>query len=123
MTFQEAIRTCFEKYTVFSGRARRSEFWWWILFIAVVNLVLGGLDNALFGTGGLQLLGIAFGLATLLPTLAVAARRLHDRDMSPWWLLLWLLPGVGFLVVLLICAFEGTKGANRYGPEPGVASP
>lgn len=121
MTFQEAIRTCFEKYIEISGRARRSEFWWWALFVLAGNLLFNLLDGALFGPGGTQILGAVFGLATLLPSVCVAGRRLHDRDMSAWWLLLWLIPLVGWLIILILCALEGTKGDNRFGPDPLTA--
>ncbi|MDJ1006537.1 MAG: DUF805 domain-containing protein [Paracoccaceae bacterium] len=127
MTFQDAIRICFSKYIEISGRAQRAEFWWWVLFILAGNLLFSFVDGALFGTGdgSIRGLGGLFGLATLLPSICVAGRRLHDRDMSAWWLLLWLIPLVGWLIILIICALEGTKGANRFGPDPlgDVATP
>lgn len=117
MTFQDAVRTCFEKYIVISGRARRSEFWWWALFIALGNLAFNILDSAIFG-GDTQILGAIFALATLLPSVCVGGRRLHDRDMSAWWLLLWFIPLVGWIIILVIAALPGTDGANRFGPDP-----
>lgn len=121
MGFQDAVRTGFQKYTDRSGRATRSEFWWWFLFVVIGNVVASIIDSALFGAQGFPLVGIVFGFALLLPTICVAARRLHDRDMSGWWLLLWLVPFVGGLIILILCALEGTKGDNRFGPDPLAA--
>lgn len=120
MTFQDAIRKGFENYVTISGRAQRSEFWWWVLFIFAGNIVFGLLDGMLFGNdpGSLRGFGGLFGLATLLPTICVGGRRLHDRDMSAWWLLLWLIPVVGWAIIFFICALEGTQGPNRFGPDP-----
>jgi len=92
MTFQESIRVCLSKYADFNGTASRPEFWWFILFVFIVSVVL---------TAILPLLGNIFGLAMLLPQLAVGARRLHETGKSGWLQLLLLLPIVG-LVVLII---------------------
>jgi uncharacterized membrane protein YhaH (DUF805 family) len=117
MGFQDAIRTVFGKYATISGRAARSEYWWWVLFIFLSSAVLGMVDRALFGRE-VQVLGAIFSLATLLPSICVAGRRLHDRDMSAWWLLLWLIPVIGWLVLLYFYATPGTPGPNRFGPDP-----
>jgi uncharacterized membrane protein YhaH (DUF805 family) len=120
MGFQEAIRSVFSKYVTISGRASRSEYWWWFLFVVLAQLVLGALDAMLFGGGPESpgLLGGLFGLAILLPSICVAGRRLHDRDMSAWWLLLGLIPVIGFLVLLYFYVTKGTDGPNRFGPDP-----
>jgi len=118
VTFAEAVRTGFRKYAVISGRATRPEFWWWALFIVLGNFAFAALDGAIFGPGDTRVFGAVFGLATLLPTLAVGGRRLHDRDMTAWWLLLWLVPVAGGLIVLVLCALKGTRGPNRFGPDP-----
>ncbi len=129
MSFQDAVRSCFQKYVVISGRAPRSEYWWWVLFVILANVVMGMLDGAIFGfgAGGPSILGPVFGLATLLPSICVSGRRLHDRDMSAWWLLLMLLPIVGPLVLLFIYVLPGTHDANRFGPDPlgrdGIVGP
>ena len=117
MGFIEAIRICFEKYVTISGRARRSEYWWWVLFTFLGNAVFGLLDEITFG-GGASIFGALFALVTLLPTICVAGRRLHDRDMSAWWLLLVLIPVIGSLILLVIFLFRGTEGPNRFGPDP-----
>ncbi|WP_347312165.1 DUF805 domain-containing protein [Defluviimonas sp. SAOS-178_SWC] len=124
MDISTAVRTCFSKYATFSGRARRAEFWWFALFNFAGNIVLNIVDGIIFGFGhgmmggGGQPLSGLFSLAILLPSLAVAARRLHDTGRSGWWLLLILIPIVGFLVLIWWYATEGDKGPNEYGPDP-----
>lgn len=93
MDFGTAIKTCFTKYFVFGGRALRSEFWWFTLFTAVVGIVLSMVDSSIFGAASaFTPLSTVFSLATLLPSLAVASRRLHDTNRSGWWQLLPLAP-------------------------------
>lgn len=120
MSFAEAIRTCFQKYLTISGRARRSEYWWWVLFLFLGNMAAGFIDNLAFSAGpdGPSLLAPLFSLAVLLPSICVAGRRLHDRDMSAWWLLLMLVPLIGSLILLVLYVLPGTKGDNRFGPDP-----
>ena len=117
MGFQDAVRTVFGKYATISGRAARSEYWWWVLFVVLVNAVLATVDQALFGAET-RILSAVFSLATLLPSICVAGRRLHDRDMSAWWLLLWFVPFVGWLVLLYFYVMPGTQGPNSFGPDP-----
>ncbi|HBS50597.1 MAG TPA: DUF805 domain-containing protein [Rhodobacteraceae bacterium] len=117
MDFKTAVTTCFNKYATFEGRARRSEYWWWFLFLLLSNLVLGLLDGALFGENT-AILGPLFSLAVFLPSLAVGARRLHDTGRSGWWLLLGLIPLVGFLVLLFFFVQPGDEATNEYGPPP-----
>ncbi|MEJ2001718.1 MAG: DUF805 domain-containing protein [Maritimibacter sp.] len=129
MTFGQAVKNNFSKYVTFSGRAARSEFWWWGLFVMVTNLVLSWVDIALFGTvetgvgrvsgyTDMPVLSSLFLLATLLPSISVTVRRLHDRDKSGWWYWLFLVPIVGSIVLLVWFILEGTRGANSYGPDP-----
>ncbi|MDE9449574.1 DUF805 domain-containing protein [Aliiroseovarius sp. Z3] len=129
MSFMESIRTCFSKYVTFQGRAQRSEFWWFVLFVFVGQLVLGMIDSVLFGTvttmeGGFQaetstpILSGLFGLATLLPVISVTVRRLHDTDRSGWWYWLALIPLIGIIILIVWYASKGTDGANKYGPDP-----
>lgn len=99
MDFTTAVKTCFSKYATFEGTAHRPEYWWFVLFLILGNLVLSVIDGMLFSSG-MQLFGGLFSLATLIPYLAVAARRLHDVGRSGWWLLLGLIPLIGFLVLL-----------------------
>ena len=124
MGFQDAVRSVFGKYATISGRAARSEYWWWFLFVVICNAVLGVVDRALYGPETQIFAGI-FSLAILLPSICVAGRRLHDRDMSAWWLLIGLVPVIGFLVLLWFYVTPGTPGPNRFGPDPlgGGAAP
>ena len=135
MGFKEAIETVLkQKYATFSGRASRSEYWWFVLFIMIVALVLSGIMmmGMNFTTGEMGalamiaagLLGI-FYLGVLIPSIAVAVRRLHDRNMSGWWYLgfiaLSFIPFVGFvasIAMLVIFCLKGTDGDNRFGPDP-----
>ena len=115
MDFQTAIRTCLNKYATFEGRARRPEYWWFILFSIIVQLLASTIDAGLLGfEGGGPVSGIV-GLGLLLPTLAVGARRLHDIGRSGWWLLLGLLPVIGTLVLLWWFTRPGETTANQFG--------
>ncbi len=99
MGFTEAIKTCFSKYAAFNGRASRAEYWWFILFG-----ILGGL---------IPIVGLFFALAVLVPTIAVAVRRLHDTNRSGWWLFIVLLPIVG-AIVLIVFYCQESREPNRF---------
>ncbi|MDP4301854.1 DUF805 domain-containing protein [Leptothrix discophora] len=109
MGFTDAVRTCFTKYVDFKGRASRSEFWNWALFNLIASIVLGILSDRL---------SLAFAVATLLPYIAVATRRLHDTGRGGWAQLVGLIPLIGWIVVLVWLVRPGEPGPNRYGPEP-----
>lgn len=119
MNMIEAVKAVFSKYATFEGRARRSEYWWFVLFNILVSvvlvLVLGGGGH---GMGGGNLANSLWSLATLLPALAVGARRLHDIDRSGWWLLIGFIPLIGLIVLVVFFATRGTAGPNRFGPDP-----
>jgi uncharacterized membrane protein YhaH (DUF805 family) len=114
-----------KKYAVFSGRARRMEFWYFVLFNLVVYIVLSLIDT-LLGTynivSGVGLLSGIYSLAVLIPTLALWVRRLHDIDRTGWWLLINLIPLIGTIVLLVFALTPGTPGSNRYGPDPKQAT-
>ena len=114
MRFAQAISAGFSNYVNFSGRACRSEYWYWILFIVIADIVTGIIDAAL----GIQLVTSIFGLVTLLPSLAIAIRRLHDLDRTGWWVLLGLIPLIGWIILLIWYVTKGTDGPNRFGPDP-----
>ena len=120
MSFTESIQTVFQKYAVFEGRARRSEYWWFYLAYAIVNAVLSGLGQALSGSGmgtAVSVLSGIIGLACLVPTIAVTTRRLHDTGKSGWWQLLYL-TCIGSIVILIFCALDSQPGDNQYGQNP-----
>ncbi|MEG3613569.1 DUF805 domain-containing protein [Isoptericola haloaureus] len=135
MGFGEAVKTVFGKYATFSGRARRSEFWWWALFTFLVSIVVSIIVSATGGYsintetmmpefGASYLLVVVVNLAFLLPSLAVTVRRLHDTDRSGFWWFIGLVPFVGPIVLLVFMVLEGSPGANRFGPSPkGAAAP
>jgi uncharacterized membrane protein YhaH (DUF805 family) len=118
MGFGSAIAICFRKYVDFTGRARRKEFWWWTLFNALVGLGLGIVDLAIASAGGPEGLSNLASLAFFLPSLAVGARRLHDTDRSGWWQLLWIIPLVGWIIMIVFLCQRGTEGSNRFGLDP-----
>lgn len=119
MSFPDAVRSALTQYATFSGRARRSEYWFFYLAVTIAMIVASVLDQAL----GLNyvLYGVV-ALALLLPNLATAARRLHDTNRSGWWLLIGLVPLVGAIVLLVFLVQDSTPGVNQYGPSPKYAS-
>jgi uncharacterized membrane protein YhaH (DUF805 family) len=114
MGFSEAVRTCFAKYAEFSGRAPRSEFWFFWLFSIIADLVGEVIDKA----RGTIIVGVIIALVLLLPTIAVSVRRLHDIDRTGWWYLLVFVPIIGWIVLLVWYCTRGSVGPNRYGPDP-----
>jgi|ERR1700722_15602796 uncharacterized membrane protein YhaH (DUF805 family) len=114
MGFGQAISSGFSNYVNFSGRSCRSEYWYWILFIIVADIVAGIIDYAI----GIQVVTGLFGLATILPNLAVAIRRLHDLDRTGWWIFIGLIPLVGWIILIIWYCTRGTNGPNRFGPDP-----
>jgi len=137
MGFSEAVRTVLtQKYATFSGRASRSEFWWFQLFytlvliafliVAALSGVFTNIENEpsslLFIFGGI---GGLFALAMFLPQISLQVRRFHDRNISAWWyltlFLLNMIPAVGpiaGLAMLVITILRGTEGPNKFGPDP-----
>lgn len=104
MTFVESVSTCFKKYADFSGRATRSEYWWFFLFALLLPPAAMMVGDAVSRLSS---------LALVLPSLAVGARRLHDVDKSAWFLLLWLIPLIGWIVLMAWAAQEGEE-PNRF---------
>jgi len=102
MTFQDSIRTCFSKFADFSGRASRPEYWWFALFLVAVYVVASLISTVAYWV---------VVLVTFLPSLSAAVRRLHDTGRSGWWLLLNLVPFIGFIIVLVLLAQESKEEA------------
>lgn len=143
MTFSNSVKTCLSKYATSTGRASRSEYWWFYLFIFLATIFFGIIDGMVFGFGDSDPSPIStvFSLATFIPTIAVTIRRLHDVNRSGWWQIapisLILLTGIMAAieaailataagVAALICVIllivwlikRGTIGENRFGPDP-----
>lgn len=107
------------KYAVFSGRARRKEYWMFFLFNLIIIFVLRFIEEL---AGGPGVLASLYGLAVLIPSIAVAVRRLHDRNRSGWWLLIGVIPFIGAIVLLIFMVQDSQPGENRYGPNPKAAA-
>ncbi|MCD1260777.1 DUF805 domain-containing protein [Paenibacillus athensensis] len=102
-----------KNYVGFQGRAQRKEYWMFVLFNIIASIILGIIDGVI----GIQLLSGLYSLAVLLPSLAVAARRLHDTGRSGWWQLLALIPLVG-AIILIVFLCQDSEPDNQYGPNP-----
>lgn len=103
-----------KKYVVFEGRARRKEYWMFLLF----NLIILGIIYVLDYILGTAVLEYLYGLAVFLPSLAVQVRRLHDINKRWYWIFIVLIPLVGEIWMIVLMATEGTKGDNEFGPDP-----
>jgi uncharacterized membrane protein YhaH (DUF805 family) len=108
-----------QRYFEVSGRSTRSEYWFFVLFVFIFNIVAGILD-ALLGLGdpmqGIGLLGGIVSLVHLIPSITVGIRRLHDIDRTGWWLLIAFVPLIGFIVLIVFFVTGSTPGVNRFGP-------
>ena len=109
--FLSVVRT---KYAEFNGRARRAEYWYFALVSLGISIALAIVGRVI----GTTLLSSLYGLAVLVPGIAVGIRRLHDIDKSGWYLLVLLIPLAGFIWLLVLLCTEGTRGPNEYGPDP-----
>ncbi len=101
-----------QHYFDFQGRARRAEFWWFVLVVVIIDIILAVIDGIIHLNG---ILGGIFGLAILLPYIGVAVRRYHDTDRSGWWI-------ICPIMNIVFLFFAGTPGANKYGPDPKAAA-
>jgi uncharacterized membrane protein YhaH (DUF805 family) len=109
MSFTDAIKVCFAKFADFNGRAKRPEFWWFELFLLLIAVALEFVASSV---------SWIFSVATLLPSLAVGARRLHDMNKSGWMQLIWLIPILGWIYMIYLLAQPGDAGDNQYGAPP-----
>jgi uncharacterized membrane protein YhaH (DUF805 family) len=108
MDFKQAVTTCLKKYVEFNGRAGRPEFWWFALFTLVVGLVVGVVSDVL---------AMLVNLGLVLPSLAVGARRLHDMGKSGWFQLIWLVPFIGW-AIMIYWLVQPSVGPNQHGEGP-----
>jgi uncharacterized membrane protein YhaH (DUF805 family) len=113
MSFGEAISSGLKHYVDFSGRAPRSEFWYWYLFVFILSIIANIIDRVI----EMPIFGAIVGLGLLLPGISVGVRRLHDLDRSGWWYLI-VFTGIGAIVLIVWACFKGTTGSNRFGPDP-----
>ena len=113
MTFSDAVRDGFQKYVVFSGRSSRPAYWWWYLFTFIAYIVAAIIDQII----GTFVITVILALALLLPNLAVTVRRLHDAGHSGWWILIGLLPLIGFIVILIF-VLTPSQPPNQWGEAP-----
>lgn len=110
-----------KKYADFTGRARRKEYWFFVLFYLIIVIVLGIIDGMIGTTmqgAGIGILTCIYMLAMFLPGLAVTVRRLHDTGRSGWWVLINLVPLIGAIVLLVFLFSDSQPGTNEYGPSP-----
>ena len=103
-----------KKYAVFSGRARRKEIWYFILFDFIFAFLLGLIDSLI----GIYVLSSLYSLAVLLPSLGVSIRRLHDTGRTGWWIFIGLIPLIGAIILLIFFVTDSQPGTNQYGPSP-----
>lgn len=112
---------CLQHYADFTGRARRSEYWYFVLFNFIVSILIGlslGVIAGLLNMPALVYLAYLWSLAVFIPSLAVSVRRLHDIGRSGWWLLLSLIPLVGAIILIIWHCTDSQPGTNQYGPNP-----
>ncbi len=105
----------FSKYATFAGRARRTEYWYFALLNTIATIALA------IAFGDESAPSLIFSLVLLLPNIAVGTRRLHDIGRSGWWQLIWLVPIIGWIVLIVFFATNGQSGDNQYGPDPKAA--
>lgn len=123
MGFTTAVKTCFQKYVTFTGRARRSEYWYFALYAFLAAIAAMIVDHFVDppAAGVPYAVGIVYVvvvLANFLPGLAVTVRRLHDTNRSGWWFFIALVPFLGVILLIVWYCTKGTKGDNRFGPDP-----
>lgn len=106
-----------KKYVDFTGRARRKEYWMFVLINFLIALAIGIVD-AMIGWG---VLGFVYALAVFLPSIAVTVRRLHDTGRTGWWILIALVPLIGIIVIIIFTVLDSQPGDNAYGPNPKAA--
>ena len=134
MGFIEAVKFNFVHYGDFKGRAARSQYWWWFLFVVLTNAIFSTIDSAAgwdiiqlpdmegstvpVEVSGIGPLASIWFIALLLPNIAVAVRRLHDTGKSGWWLLLHLVCCIGSIILFIWYLLPSNRGENRFGPDP-----
>lgn len=122
VSFSQAVRMAFDSYCRFQGRSSRSEYWWWVLFVAILSFCIGIVEGILgFSMTAVQTTSGILSLVLLLPGLGLSVRRLHDIGKSGWWVLLGFIPVVGAIILITWFARNSEMTENRYGPVPNMA--
>lgn len=122
VSFSQAVRMAFDSYCRFQGRSSRSEYWWWVLFVAILSFCIGIIEAILgFSMTAVQTTSGILSLVLLLPGLGLSVRRLHDIGKSGWWILLGFIPVVGAIILIIWFARDSEMTENRYGPVPNIA--
>ena len=111
MNFIESLQICYKKFFDFSGRASKSEYWWFQLYNTILYILTFVFQN------DLALLFSILGIANLIPVFAAGVRRVHDSNKSGWWILISFVPIIGLYIIVLLIT-DGSKGKNRFGPKP-----
>lgn len=123
VSFSQAVRMAFDSYCRFQGRSSRSEYWWWVLFVAILSFCIGIIEGILgFSMTAVRTTSGILSLGLLLPGLGLSVRRLHDIGKSGWWILLGLIPVVGAIVLIIWFARNSQMQDNQYGPVPNMAT-
>lgn len=122
VSFSQAVRMAFDSYCRFQGRSSRSEYWWWVLFVAILSFCIGIIEGILgFSMTAVQTTSGILSLVLFLPGLGLSVRRLHDIGKSGWWILLGFIPVVGAIILIIWFARNSEMTGNRYGPVPNMA--
>ncbi len=114
--FVDSVKLFFNNYVDFKGRSSRGAYWWFALANIIVSIALTVVDGAMFGFGSVEPLGTVWSLATLIPSIALGVRRLHDIGKSGWWLLI-VLTIIGVVLILYWACQPGERSENAYGPD------
>ena len=118
MGFMDAVKSVYSNYFNFNGRSGRGEYWWFILFYILASIVLTVLEGML---GLIGVLSNLFALGSLIPSIAVTVRRLHDTGHSGWWALLLIIPLIGWIVLIIMSLAKEGEGSNQYGESAMTA--
>ena len=125
MGFFEAVKTVFGKYATFSGRARRKEYWYWNIFVVLITYLIyiplslyGSYNDDAFATSLTLIITFIICVGTIVPSIAVSVRRLHDIGKSGWWYFISFIPGIGGIILFVFTLMDSQPGANKYGENP-----
>ncbi|MBO7300017.1 MAG: DUF805 domain-containing protein [Tidjanibacter sp.] len=116
----EYFKKCFRQYADFKGRARRAEYWYFVLYTWLISIAVSLVDMLTLGVGedGMGLLGAIFSLVIFIPSLAASVRRMHDTGRSGWVLLLSFIPVIGWIFVIVYSCQDSQPGSNKWGANP-----